>query len=660
MRILSTLRKLIIEQNEPQKSKFRVLYDKYVGGDQGENFLIDKDKGNAFYTFLKTVVGDRTSEVENVDVDSVAHEYRSATNKEDFIQQLDSQIKKVGNYVESTLKKYDVQKSKFRVLYDKHVEGNQGDKFVLDKDKNKAFNAFLRIVVGDPTSEVVENADVDFAVSKYKETSLKEDFIRQLDPQIKKVGNYVEWLLKNYKQPGLPKELSELDKKSPQFAEEFQRIFNYPPSDYREFFLENLPAIAQNLKQYFNYKKYLPAELKTPEKKDDNGKSVKNPEYKGDINFVLNIAELTTIVDEKINPNIPERVKEKELKKAVRSSTKGIEVPGSEIIYNGSNWVLIKISNENGLDAARYFGGFHDVNKGETSWCTSPRGYNQYFMKYIKQSPLYVVIPGWVNDLSDLYWDQFSDKNNSPENEKKKIIEEELSKIGKSYGDVGQLTGLPSNRFQLHCPPNISGEYTVVQFKDRRDGDIPLFNYLSGEGLNWSELREPLRIPLAMRFAGGTSSLNTDSFELNYTGSKSLTDSVGYLMSYSRVYGFDVILESLGETNSITSFIVTNTTNDKFTGVDFDQLIARMPNLELLTLDNVIDKLPKNIYGLNNLEYLNLTRNSLVNEEFSTEIGNMDNLSIINLKGSPKIKFPNELNDVFTSSSKNPYVYFKI
>ncbi len=163
-----------------------------------------------------------------------------------------------------------------------------------------------------------------------------------------------------------------------------------------------------------------------------------------------------------------------------------------------------------------------------------------------------------------------------------------------------------------------------------------------------------------MRFKGRSTGSESTTFQLNYTGSKNISDSAVYMMSYVSIYGFDLLINSLEDTSSIDMLIITNTSNDKITAIDIDSLIERMPNLEVLTLDNVIDKIPKNIYNLDKLEYLNLTRNPSVHEEFSIELGNMENIDMINLKGSPNIRIPQELKDSFKKSEKTDLVYMKI
>ena len=80
--------------------------------------------------------------------------------------------------------------------------------------------------------------------------------------------------------------------------------------------------------------------------------------------------------------------KEKGTKEDRKEAAKTFEYPGSELMHDGPEWVVTKVSDTGklGKDAACFFGGF---NK-ETRWCTSAPGLS-WFDRYIKDGPLYQV-----------------------------------------------------------------------------------------------------------------------------------------------------------------------------------------------------------------------------------------------------------------------------
>ena len=143
--------------------------------------------------------------------------------------------------ITSLLSKLIVENSRFQVLYDKMVkapekktEGGKPTKGLMD------FDILKRIIMADPTSKVPENFDIEGASVE--------------DMEKVKVGNYTQWLLKNFVKPVLDAEhpLNTLDPKSPQYKtarKEFERLF-----------LEDLYKQTERLEFYTKAKQYLPLE----------------------------------------------------------------------------------------------------------------------------------------------------------------------------------------------------------------------------------------------------------------------------------------------------------------------------------------------------------------------------------------------------------------
>ena len=201
-----------------------------------------------------------------------------------------------------------------------------------------------------------------------------------------KAGKYFQWLIKNYLS-------QETDKK---------------------LFMEDLYKVTEDLIKFDRFKDKIPEELRNIDKL--------TPKRLYDIvkDFSLE--------------------KKKASKEEKQRAAQTYEYPGSEIVFKGSKWTVIKISDkgELGINAACFFGGYHlDTPKGETRWCTSSPGRPMFFNNYIKEAPLFIIIP---NDNS---------------------------------GKTGEKTGLPAERYQLHL-----GRF--LQFMDASDSHQNLDEFLDG------------------------------------------------------------------------------------------------------------------------------------------------------------------------------------
>ena len=440
----------------------------------------------------------------------------------------------------SVLKKLIVENSRFKVLYDKMVTPSQ--KALEKNPKAKglmSFEILKQIIFSDPDTKAPENFDIDGA-------SLT-------DMDNVKVGKFTQWMLKNFAAPSLTEEMKSMDPQSKEFKEALKR--------YRELYLEDLFKMKEQLEFFEKVKQYLPQEQRDINKL--------TPEQLKDIfaNFKL-----------------PEK-KQKELeKKQAKKTREGFKHAGGEIIFEGTDWVLIKVEGNNptSKDAAIYYGGYKDYREGESDWCTSAPGLT-WFERYIKDGPLYVVFP--QND----------------------------------GGKVGKRTGLPEERYQFHFPSN--------QFMDRHDRQINLVEFLNSKG---SELKDLFK----SEFAKGLTTKGGKKIEINYPG--------GSAGNYVALYGFVELFENLPK--DIEHLIINNTSNQTI-GLDVPESIGQFKDLSGLVLQNMVKSLPENIGSLQNLNILSLPFNKEL-KELPKSINNMESLSFINLKGTnPNLIIPEDFKE---------------
>ena len=210
----------------------------------------------------------------------------------------------------NTLSTLITEQSRFQVLYDKLVKPS--DKPTKPGEKPKGamdFETLKAIILADPTTIVPEGMDIDT--------------ISVQDMEKVKVGKYSQWLLKNFIKPVFTDEKAGLEPGTPEYKKAAQ--------EYRRLFLEDLYKVTTDLKKYEKVKQYLPQEAR-------------------DINKIT-AAELFKLLDEFV---LPEK-KQKELEKKVAKKTReGFNHAGGEIVWEGPNWTMIRISDkgEVGKDAA--------------------------------------------------------------------------------------------------------------------------------------------------------------------------------------------------------------------------------------------------------------------------------------------------------------------
>ena len=425
------------------------------------------------------------------------------------------------------LKDLIVESSRFQVLYDKFVKPQQkGQRGILP------FETLFALIAADPTSKIPDGMDIDN--------------VKPQDMDRVKIGKYAQWLLKNFVTPRLP-ENHPLMISDPQSGQYKQAL-----KEYQDLFLEDLYKVTGDLQKFERFKNRLPQELR------DINKLTPETLYDQVKDFSLEKTKATK--DEK------------------KEASKTYEHPGSDVVYRGQDWTVAKISDTGqiGKDAACFYGGsYQETGKGETRWCTSSPGLN-WFDRYIKDGPLYVVIP----------------------NKGQKHTGE------KEYGDV---SGLPALRYQFHFPSN--------QFMDPSDRQINLIDFLNTNEESLKQFFKP-------------------EFMKSITGEKGRKVQVDYpgdsASKFIALYGFDEFFETLPD--NLERFTFKNTSKGDNFALNIPDDISRFKDLSALNLVGCVASIPDSICGLENLQYLSLPDNPKL-QKLPECVGNMPNLMVLNIPG---------------------------
>jgi hypothetical protein len=437
--------------------------------------------------------------------------------------------------ITSLLSSLITENARLQHVYDTYVKPNpkiktqpgQPARGIMD------FDTLKNIIFGDPDTKVPNGFD--------KEGATFEEMSKV------KVGKYVQWMLKNFVQPKLEYEVG-----TPEYKRAAQ--------EYRRLFIEDMDKMNVDLLKFERFKGKL-------------------PEGERDI-ARYTPATLSLAVDEFKLTKDSKSSKEERITKE-----NPYQYPGSNIEIVTPNWTIVKISenNQEGKNAAGYFGGYYDTRDefDETNWCTSKLD-GTYFEHYIKDGPYYVVLPNTDTEF-------------------------------------GKKTGLPKNRYQFHFPSN--------QYMNRRDRGINLVEFLNGEGSDLKEYFKP-------QFAKGLTTGGGDIVEINYPDSAS--------GKFIALYGFDELFDSLPDT--ITKLLITNKSQERI-ALDVPSSIGRFKNLEALMLNNIAKTLPDTICQLKSLNFLALPSNKDL-QSLPECIKELPELAFINLKDvNANIKIPQGLKD---------------
>ena len=436
----------------------------------------------------------------------------------------------------SILRDLIVESSRFQVLFDKYVKPN--------KETRKGmmpFNVLFEIIAADPTSRVPEGME---AINAKPE-----------DMEKVKIGKYTQWILKNFVTPTIHPSSGITDPNSPAVKQAIK--------EYQALFLEDLYKVTGDLMKFERFKNRLPQEYR------DINKLTPETLYDQVKDFSLEKTKATA--DEK------------------KEASTSYQHPGAEEVKRFGNWTVVKISNTGqiGKDAACFYGGYYlEPQKGETRWCTSSPGLT-WFDRYIKDGPLYVVIP------------------NSP------------TKFTGSM-DVGEDSGLPAFRYQFHFPSN--------QYMDPADRQIDLVDFLGKQ-------EQGLKDFFKFEFMKGLTSGGGNKVSVNYPG-----DSASKFIA---LYGFEEFFETLPE-NIIRLEFVKKEGGEAF-NLKIPSSIGRFKEISSLHLVGCVAEIPEAICELDKLQFLSLPNNPNL-KPLPSCVANLPRLSVVNVKGSnPETSVPDSL-----------------
>jgi len=426
----------------------------------------------------------------------------------------------------SILRDLIVESSRFQVLFDKYVKPN--------KETRKGmmpFHVLFEIIAADPTSRVPEGMGADNAKPE--------------DMEKVKIGKYTQWILKNFTNPNVELSSGITDPNSPAVKQAIK--------EYQALFLEDLYKVTGDLMKFERFKNRLPQEYR-------------------DINKLTPETLYDQVKDFSLE-------KTKATKEEKKEASKTYAHPGADIVYRGPNWTVARISDKGqlGKDAACFYGGYYlEPQKGETRWCTSSPGLT-WFERYIKDGPLYVVIP------------------NSP----RKFT---------GSDEIGQKSGLPAYRYQFHFPSN--------QFMDPSDRNIDLVKFLQGEEQGLKEYFKP-------EFMKGLAQNNGEKVSVNYPG-----DSASKFIA---LYGFEEFFDTLPE--NIKRLEFTHKGGGESFNLPLPERIGDFKQLSALHLVGCVSKIPDSICNLKELKFLSLPDNPNL-QPLPACLAELPKLSIVNIKGS--------------------------
>jgi hypothetical protein len=419
------------------------------------------------------------------------------------------------------LKSIIVEQSRFEVLYDALTKPsiNKEGKKQKPKLTKQELNT---LVIADPTTRL---NDVDL------ENMSPDDFKKI------KAGKYVQWLIKQYLSPKTERQPGE-------------NGYDKEVAQVKETFMEDLYKVTDDLKKFERFKNKIKGE------KDIN-KLTADQLYDAVKDFDLTLATTT------------------------KSERKSAEVhPGAKLVFDGPNWRVVEIEDKGpvGKEAACFYGG----NNQETRWCTSTPGTDQWFNRYIKDGPLYVIY--------------------NPQDT-----------------DVAATTGLPKNRYQFHFPSN--------QFMDKDDRQQDLVQLLTG---SMKELKDFFKPEFAKGLTVGGEKLVIDSFTHGAVG------------KFIALYGLEDLIGSLPST--LKEFQIQNKDNKNDIIINIPEEIGRFKDLTMIMLDNCVTSIPESVCELPKLRFLALINNPKLTRVPEC-VSQLPSLLFLNLKGSPNVQVPQSIKE---------------
>jgi hypothetical protein len=435
------------------------------------------------------------------------------------------------------------------ILRDLIVEGTRQEAFIQKYIKPKKgekkgklpFQLMVAIIAADPTTRIPDGIDAE---------NITEEEFNKIH-----IGKYSQWLINNFINPNVEFESGITDPNSPAVKQAIK--------EYQDLFMEDLYKVTGDLMKFERFKNRLPQEYR------DINKLTPETLYDQVKDFSLEKTKATA--DEK------------------KEASKTYQHPGAEIVYRGSEWTVARISDTGqlGKDAACFYGGYYlEPSKGETRWCTSSPGLT-LFDRYIKDGPLYVVIP------------------NSP----RKFT---------GSDEIGQKSGLPAFRYQFHFPSN--------QYMDPADRQIDLVDFLGKNEEGLKEFFKP-------EFMKGLTSGGGNKVSVNYPG-----DSASKFIA---LYGFEEFFETLPE-NIIRLEFVKKEGGESF-NLKIPNSIGRFKEISSLHLVGCVAEIPEAICQLDKLQFLSLPNNPNL-KTLPDCVANLPRLSVVNVKGSnPDTSIPESL-----------------
>lgn len=435
------------------------------------------------------------------------------------------------------LKTVILEQSRMDVLVDKLTKAEKGKKPLLKPAE------LFALVITDPETKVQEGVTTD---------NFNGDF-----SVVKKVGPYAQWIIKQYLtiapkyNDGTP-------------VEEDSKDFAPMKAHNQRMFWEDLFKLPDVLKKWKRFSGRLDVNLR-------------------DINK-LSLDQVKELMSEyKLE-------KTKGTKEEKKQASKTFEYPGSDIIYRGSDWTVVKISDtsELGRGAACFFGGnMLHPEKGETGWCTSAPGYPRWFNHYINMGPLYVILP----------------------NKSEKF---------------GEVTGLPTDRYQFHFQDN--------QFMNKHDKRVNLVELMNGP---MKELK-PL---FKKEFQKNLSKFRGDSRELQIEYPR---DAVS---EYVAIYGWDDLFKNLDR--DITSIDFTNNSKEDL-NLKFPKELGQLQNLQTFFVENAISEVPEELKNIKSLEFISFPNNKKLSK-LPEWLADLPNLTALSAKGTdPNLEIPERLKQRLT------------